>query len=50
MIENYEDLFTGLGRLGDEYTIYIDEKVPPVINAPRRVPYALMEPLKEKLN
>ena len=28
----------------------IDDSVPPIINAPRRVPHALMNPLKEKLD
>ena len=28
----------------------IDDSVPPIINAPRRVPHDLMNPLKEKLD
>ena len=49
-IEEYKDLFHGKGCLSDEYKIVIDNNVPPVVNAPRRVPFSLMEPLKEKLS
>ena len=34
----YPDVFQGLGRLKDSYSIEIDESVRPVVHAPRRVP------------
>lgn len=44
--KDYADIFNGLGKLGGEYNIEIDENVPPVINAPRRVPFELHDKLK----
>lgn len=49
VLNDYKSLFHGKGCLGGDYKIIIDETVQPVINAPRRVPFTLMEPLKEKL-
>ena len=34
----YPDVFQGLGRLKDSYSIEIDESVSPVVHAPIRVP------------
>lgn len=48
--KEYPNIFTGRGYLGNEYKIILDENVPPVINGPRRVPFTLMKPLKEKLD
>lgn len=42
-------MFSGRGNLGDEYIIQIDDSVTPVVNAPRKVPFTLMEDLKKKL-
>ena len=49
-ILKYSDLFEGKGCLGGKYTIIIDPDVPPVVNPPRRVPFTLMDPLRQKLD
>ncbi|KAJ8356687.1 hypothetical protein SKAU_G00194810 [Synaphobranchus kaupii] len=45
----YGDVFTGDGCLEGEYTIEINKEVPPVKLPKRRVPVAMMAPLKEEL-
>ena len=50
VLTEYEDVFKGLGRLKDTYTIQIDESVRPVVHAPRRVPVPVREQLREKLD
>ena len=35
---DYADVFHGLGRLKDSYSIEVDDSIRPVVNAPRRVP------------
>ena len=47
--EEYADSFKGLGRLPGEYKIKIDPSVPPVVHAPRKVPVALHDRVKEEL-
>ena len=42
-------MFSGVGRMGGEYHIELDDKVEPVIHPPCRVPYSLLEKLKLKL-
>ena len=49
LIEQYNDVFEGLGCLGDAYHIDIDNKIAPVQHVPRRIPVAMKEPLKCKL-
>ena len=45
----YMDVFTGDGCMEGEYKIEIDNNVPPVKLPKRRVPVAMMEPLKKEL-
>lgn len=45
----FGDVFTGVGCLEGEYKIEIDKSVPPVKLPKRRVPVAMMAPLKEEL-
>ena len=45
----FGDVFTGVGCLEGEYNIEIDKRVPPVKLPKRRVPVAMMTPLKEEL-
>ena len=47
--EEFTDVFTGLGHMEGEYHIELDYKFGPVIHPPRRVPYSLLEKLKQKL-
>ena len=49
LIEQYNDVFEGLGCMGDPYHIEIDNTIAPVQHVPRRVPVAMKEPLKLKL-
>ena len=46
----YPDVFQGLGRLKDSYSIDIDESVRPVVHAPRRVPVLVREKVRKKLD
>lgn len=48
--EEFADVFEGLGALPGNYQIVIDENVPPVVHAPRRVPVALRLRIKTKLD
>ena len=50
LMEQYSDLFHGLGCLPGEHTIRVDKNVPPVINPCRKVPFALQKPLKTELD
>ena len=48
LLEEYKDVFGGLGDLLGEYHILTDDTVPPVVHPPRRVPVALRD--QEKLD
>ena len=47
--EQYADSFKILGCLPEEYKIKLDPSVPPVVHAPRKVPVALHDRVKEEL-
>ena len=49
LLAEYSDIFTGLGEYAKEYHIETDPSVPPVIQQPRKVPYAKYEKYKEGL-
>ena len=50
IIEEYKDVFEGIGRLKDfELTLYIDKSVPPVVQPSRKIPYNLKQKLLQKL-
>ena len=48
--EEYKDVFSGLGLYPGKYHIELNPRAQPVVDPPRRVPQALYEPLREKLN
>ena len=50
ILNEYADVFDGIGCFEGEYHITLDSTVPPVVHSPRRVPIALREPLKEELD
>lgn len=50
LLEGYKDVFEGLGDLPGEYHIVTDDSVPPVVHPPSRVPVALQNQIKEKLD
>uniref|UniRef100_A0A3P9J671 ribonuclease H n=1 Tax=Oryzias latipes TaxID=8090 RepID=A0A3P9J671_ORYLA len=49
ILNEYEDLFTGLGCLPGLYHIKTDPDVSPVIHAPRKVPVALKDKIETEL-
>ena len=49
IFSKYKDVFEGLGHISDT-TIIIDPSVKPVQHAPRRVPVALRERVKAKID
>ena len=50
LIDQYKDVFEGLGCLEGDYHIELDPSVSPVQHVPRRIPVALKEQLKVKLD
>ena len=50
LIEEYDDLFHGLGKLKNyQRKLHIDENVPPVAQPHRRVPFHVRKQLEEQL-
>lgn len=47
--DRYKDIFEGKGVLGEPHKIVVDASITPVINPPRRVPFAIMQEVKDKL-
>ena len=45
----YADVFQGLGRLKDSYSIQIDDSIRPVVHSHRRVPVPMRNKVHEKL-
>jgi hypothetical protein len=50
IIEEYDDVFNGIGCMPNEHHIQLKDEAEPVVHAPRRVPFALNERLKEELD
>ena len=50
LVEPFQDCFGNKGKLQTTHHISPDPNVPPVINPPRRVPFALSEKLKAELD
>lgn len=48
-LEEYKDVFQGLGCLLGEHKIHGDETVAPVVHACRKVPFSLRKKLKDEL-
>ena len=49
IIQEYSDVFEGLGCLSGDYHIQIDKNIKPVIHAPRKVPVAIRDTLRDEL-
>ena len=49
LFDEYADVFEGLGKLAGRYKITIDESIKPVVHPPRRLPVAITEQVKGKL-
>ena len=50
LMEQYSDVFEGIGRLKEKHQIHVDKNVQPVVHAPRKVSYKMRGKLKEELN
>ncbi|KAI8511855.1 hypothetical protein Bbelb_109550 [Branchiostoma belcheri] len=50
ILEEYKDVFEGIGQLPGEHTIQLDHSVPPKVHPPRRIPVSLRDPLKAELD
>ena len=50
ILTEYKDVFEGLGELPGEYHIELDPTVKPVQHLPRRVPQALKEDIRSKID
>ena len=47
LLTEYRDIFTGTGMFEKEYHLELDPSVPPVIQTPRKVPYAKNTQLRD---
>jgi hypothetical protein len=50
ILQEYKDVFTGLGKLPGQYHIETNPNVKPVQNNPRRIPIPVKYELKQKIN
>ncbi|KFM78222.1 Retrovirus-related Pol polyprotein from transposon 17.6, partial [Stegodyphus mimosarum] len=49
LLEEYKDVFEGLGCLNGEYKIQLKQDVTPVIHPPRKIPIAIRDKVKQEL-
>ena len=49
LLDEYADVFEGLGKLAGQYEITVDETIKPVVHPPRRLPVAIVERVQRKL-
>lgn len=47
ILNNYSDLFQGLGCIPGEHTIKLDPSIPAVVNPLRKVPVSIKDKIKE---
>ncbi|MEW8560660.1 MAG: RNase H-like domain-containing protein, partial [Candidatus Thiodiazotropha sp.] len=50
VLEEYPDMFKGVGLFPGECTIHVDPSIPPIVHPPRRVPVALRDKIKQELD
>ena len=50
LLQEFNDVFEGLGKLEGQYTIVTDPSVKPVVLPPRRLPVTLIDQVQEKLD
>ena len=50
LLQQFNDVFEGLGKLEGQYTIVTDPSVKPVVHSPRQLPVALIDQVQEKLD
>ncbi|XP_037828511.1 uncharacterized protein K02A2.6-like [Lucilia sericata] len=49
LIENYSDIFNGLGLLQNKCNLKIRENISPIVDPPRKIPFKLHDKLKNEL-
>ncbi|XP_061170579.1 uncharacterized protein K02A2.6-like [Saccostrea echinata] len=49
LLQQYADVFSGLGKLSGTHHIEIDKSANPVVHPPRKVPAALLKPVQNEL-
>ena len=50
-MELYPDLFEGVGTMdGAQVKLDVDPSIPPVVQPPRKIPQAMIEPLKKEID
>ena len=49
LLDEYADVFEGLGKLAGLYKITVDETIKPVVHPPRHLPVAIIERVQRKL-
>ena len=50
ILNEYSDLFQGLGCIPGEHTIKVDPSIPAVVHPPRKVPVSLKDKIKDELD
>ena len=49
ILENFSDVFEGLGFLSTEYKIQLEKDAKPVVHPPRKIPFAMKNKVKDEL-
>ena len=49
-LDEFSEVFQGIGCLPGKYHISVDPSAPPVVGPPRRVPHSKRDPLKKELD
>ena len=51
IMELFPDLFEGIGTMNNTIVkLDVDQSVPPIIQPPRKIPQAMVEPLKSEID
>ena len=50
LVNDYSDIFTGLGTIKVDAKIHIDNAINPTIDPPRRIPHAIIDKVKKELD
>lgn len=50
LLDEYPDVFDGIGCMSDEHSIQVDDSVAPVVHAARRVPISIMDKVQNELD
>ena len=50
ILQEFPEVFEGVGRLDGEHEICVDENVKPVVHHPRRVPLSMLDKVKKELD